>query len=224
MHANGVAGVGPKKWRGRIAVYRRAECGWAVRTRGAFVVDEGMLAHRGRVRHEVGPDLRIVVGQDQREVAVGFTTRDVYVHLGADVRRVAAHRIGERRPWRRDHEAAVEADGAGVVPTEVADEVSAELLGVREVAVHPRGAGGDRLLGVVSDVDAAGSDVAKDLPEVERNAVDATVVDEGDLDALALGDVQDERLGPEGARQDRSFLRGRDERGLDPAVSAEPTV
>ena len=94
---HGIARVRPEQRCDRIAVRERAE---HVRVdRATFhlsIVDECRPTHVARVGHGVLPDPRIVVGEQQREVAVVLAVRDVDIDDGSDVDRVRGPWITER--------------------------------------------------------------------------------------------------------------------------------
>src|SRR3954454_6974419 len=147
---DGVAAVGPQdKPLGRVAVRLGAEHrGVVVASARRQVVDVHRVLDRGRIGHEVRPDLDLVLGQQRREVAVGGPTGHVDVDLRPDVLGLPGLRVGERRSARGHDDRAVEALLDGVGAAEVADRRAAQLAGVRVVAVRPALAGGDRLLRV----------------------------------------------------------------------------
>src|SRR5919199_759241 len=221
-----------------IAVRGRAEGVGVVRPRagipalGRLVVDQGRAADVPRVGHVAGTDVRIGVHQHQAEVAVALAVRGVDVDLGADVPGVAGDRVGERGARRSDHHGTVQAiaghvgaDGADPQrgrAAEAGDRGAPDLVRVGEVAVHARLAAADTLLVGVASIDAGGLRLADELADVEGDVgqTAVAVVGQGDLDALAGGDVQRQRLRHELARLDGGGLR----RGHEGVLAAHGSI
>src|SRR3954471_17636967 len=177
---DGVAAVGPQDQAlGRVAVRLGAEHRRVVvaAARGQ-VVDRHRVLDGRRVRHEVRPDLRLVLRQDRGEVAVRRPARHVDVDLGADVLGRPALGVEERRAARGDDDGAVHPLLAGVGATEVADRRAAQLDRVRVEAVRAGLARGDRLLRVEAGVHTRRRDVAVELGHVERAAAHGHAVGE----------------------------------------------
>jgi len=101
------------------------------------VVDRRGSPDLGRIRHLALPDPRILVREEQREVAERRMSRRMHVDLypeGPLGEACTGGRVGERRPCGRDHDRAVHAREIGVD-----ERVDAAVLQVQPgTAVPPK--------------------------------------------------------------------------------------
>ena len=170
-----------------------------------LVVDVAPFLSCGRVRHVVLADARVVLREQQREVAVAAACRRsasgiVHVDLGADGDRGAVDRVGEVRALLGHDDRAVEAVRLALVGAEVGDQRGAELRPCRRRAGRCAGAPTATVCsGVKPALTPLEPGVAQQAVGVERDAAEGPLVLQRDDHAVAGRDVQHERLGLVGA-------------------------